>query len=65
MAPILSVVTVPVQSVRYTGGETKGSRRLKAPAHTTLDRKDKAFCASGQFAHTETPPMKSPSGTCR
>ena len=65
MASALGMVTIPVQSIRYTGGETKASRRLKAPPNTTLDRKDKAFCASGQFAHTETPPMKSPSGTCR
>lgn len=65
MAPALGMATIPVQTIRYTGGETKESRRLKAPSHKTLDVKDVAFCASGQFATRTTTPLKSPSGTCR
>jgi hypothetical protein len=65
MAPVLGVITIPAHTIRYTGGETKGSRRLKAPAFRTLDGKDQAFCASGQFADRFTTPLKSPAGHCR
>ena len=65
MAPVLGMITIPAHTIRYTGGETKGSRRLKAPAHRTLDGKDQAFCASGQFADRFTTPLKSPAGHCR
>jgi hypothetical protein len=65
MAPALGMVTIPVQTIRYTGAETKESRRLKAPSHRTLDAKDEAFCASGRFAHRFTTPLKSPAGNCR
>ncbi len=65
MAPALGMVTIPVQTIRYTGGETKASRRLKASPYITLDGKDQAFCASGVFQYRTNTPMKSPSGTCR
>lgn len=65
MAPALGPLTIPAQTIRYTGGETKASRRLKAPSYITLDGKDQAFCASGVFQYRTNTPMKSPSGTCR
>ena len=65
MAPILSMVTIPVTTIRYTGSETKRTRALRAPAGTSLDDRDAAFCASGAFAKKESFPGKSGWGFCR
>jgi hypothetical protein len=65
MAPILSMVTIPVTTIRYAGTETKRTRALRAPAGTSLDDRDAAFCASGAFAKKESFPGKSGWGFCR
>ena len=65
MAPVLSMFTAPSQTERYTGGETKASRRLKAAAWRTLDGKDQQFCASGAFRQKGETPLKAPWGICQ
>jgi hypothetical protein len=65
MAPVLSMFTLPSQTERYTGGETKASRRLKAAAWRTLDGKDQQFCASGTFRQRGETPLKAPWGICQ
>jgi hypothetical protein len=65
MAPVLSMFTVPSQTERYTGGETKASRRLKAGAWRTLDGKDQQFCASATFRQKGETPLKAPWGICQ
>jgi hypothetical protein len=54
MAPVLGVVTAPVQTVLYTGTETRQSRQLAAPSdpETGLDYRDQEFCRTGQFKST-------------
>jgi hypothetical protein len=65
MAPVLSMFTLPSQTERYTGGETRASRRLKAAAWRTLDGKDQQFCASGTFRQKGETPLKAPWGICQ
>lgn len=65
MAPILSMVTIPVTTIRYAGTETKRTRALGAPAGTSLDERDAAFCALGAFRERGSFPGKSGWGFCR
>ena len=65
MAPIFSVVTIPSLTMPFKGQERRSSRRLTAPSRTKLDQSDVAFCQSGAFSATSSPPLFAPEGTCR
>jgi hypothetical protein len=65
MAPVASMATIPVLTVLYSGGETRRTQALKAPAGTSLDDRDAAYCASGAFARRESFPGKAGWGICR
>jgi len=64
MAPVAGMLTVPTQSERYRGPETKATLRLRAPAGTSLDSKDGQFCRAGRFRSTHGAPLKAPWGIC-
>lgn len=65
MAPVLGMVTTPDQTIRYSGGETRETARLKAPRGNELDGKDAAFCTSQTFSKTINRLLKAPSGVCQ
>jgi hypothetical protein len=64
MARAISILSWPGLTVTYTGGESRQSRALLAPAGTKLDATDVAYCASGAFASVSSPDYKAPMGTC-
>ncbi|MDQ6768984.1 MAG: hypothetical protein M3Z54_03240 [Gemmatimonadota bacterium] len=64
MAPSLGMITIPVTTIRYNGGETRQSQQLRAPTGTWLDERDGAFCRSGSLVKQFTL-LKSAAGTCR
>ncbi len=66
MAPVLSVLTVPELTVNPTVGETSQTRALQAPAGTSLDISDSAFCRSaGGFGSTGWFVGKASWGICK
>lgn len=65
MAVFVSLLTVPLATEPYRGGETKRSHALYAPKGTWLDQPDAAFCASGAFSQQELPPLSSVMGKCK
>jgi hypothetical protein len=64
MAPAVSMFTWPGLTQQYTGGESRQSRALLAPAGTPLDATDVAFCRSGAFGSTGSFIGKAPWGIC-
>jgi hypothetical protein len=64
MAPVISVLAWPGLTVTYTGGETLQSRALQAPAGTSLDATDVAYCQSGAFSSVGSFVGKAPWGIC-
>lgn len=64
MAPVLSVFAWPGLTVTYTGGETRQTRALQAPAGVSLDATDVAYCQSGRFSSTGSFLGKAPWGIC-
>lgn len=60
-----SLLTEPSLTEPYRGTETRQSLALLAPAGTSLDRTDVAFCRSGEFSSTGSAPFKAPWGICR
>ncbi len=65
MAPTISMLTWPGLSVKPTDGETRQTRALLAPAGTSLDDTDVAFCKSGAFGSTGWFVGKASSGICK
>ena len=65
MAPAVSMLTIPVHTVLYTGIETRRTRALKAPSGVALDDRDVEYCASGEFSKRESFPARSGWGICR
>jgi hypothetical protein len=66
MAPVVSIGTVPYQTVRYAGNETRESRRLAAPAGARLDWRDQQMCRSGAFSSVGNYlPGLAPAGICQ
>jgi hypothetical protein len=64
MAQAISMFTWPGLTETYTGGETRRSRALLAPAGTSLDATDVAFCGTGMFGSTGSFIGKAPWGVC-
>lgn len=64
MANVAGILTLPIHDVRYEGREKRASAALWAPAGTTLDGGDAAYCKSKKFKRTESPIGKAPSGIC-
>lgn len=50
--------------VKWGGSETQSTRRLMAPAGTSLDKSDAAFCQSGRFKGTYWAPGQPDWGVC-
>lgn len=65
MAPAISMLTWPGLTVSPTDGETRQSRALLAPAGTSLDDTDVAFCRSGAFGQTGWFAGKASWGICK
>ena len=65
MAPVYANITVPSQTERYTGAETRGSHAIAAPPGTAIDSKDAQFCRSGTFLKIESAFGKADWGICK
>jgi hypothetical protein len=65
MAPAISMLAWPGLTIKYTGGESRQSSVLKAPAGTSLDDTDVAYCASRAFGSTGWFVGKASWGICK
>jgi hypothetical protein len=65
MAPAISMLAWPGLTVKYTGGESRQSSVLRAPAGTSLDDTDVAYCASRAFGSTGWFVGKASWGICK
>ena len=65
MAPAISMLAWPGLTVKYTGGESRQSSVLRAPAGTSLDDTDVAYCQSRAFGSTGWFVGKASWGICK
>jgi len=65
MAPAISMLAWPGLTVKYTGRESRQSSVLRAPAGTSLDDTDVAYCQSRAFGSTGWFVGKASWGICK